>query len=126
MGHYDLTDREWSAISPLFPPRTTPRGGRPYNDHRRTLDAILFVLVTGAPWRALPESYGPWESAYSRFSRYRADGTFSRLCSALREALRARGRLVSETWCLDSTVVRAHKASAGARHRDDLAEKGGS
>ena len=115
MGHYDLTDAEWRAISPLFPPRTTPRGGRPFDDHRRTLDAILFVLVTGAPWRALPESYGPWESAYSRSSRYRSTGVLAEVCGALRDGLRARGVIDARLWCLDATVVRAHEAAAGAR-----------
>ena len=124
MGHYDLTDAEWFAISPLFPPRTTPRGRRPFNDHRRPLDAILFVLVTEAPWRALPESYGPWETAYARLHRYRADRTFARLCRALRDALRARGAIGAEAWCLDATIVRAYKSAAGAR-RGGGAEKGG-
>ena len=124
MGYYDLTDVEWRAISTLFPPRTTPRGGRPFNDHRRTLDAILFVLVTGAPRRAPPEAYGPWETAYARFARYRADGTFARLCGVLRDALRARGAVSAEAWCLDATIVRAHESAAGAR-RDGAAAKGG-
>ena len=115
MGHYDLTDAEWRTISPLFPSRTTARGGRPYNDHRRTLDAILFVLVTGSPWRGLPEGYGPWKSAYSRFSRYCATGFLAEVCGALRDGLRARGAVDADLWCLDATVVRAHKAAAGAR-----------
>lgn len=125
MADYDLTDGEWLAISPLFPPRTTPRGGRPYNDHRRTLDAILFVLVTGAPWRALPASYGSWKSAHSRLTRYRREGTFAWICGVLRDALRARGAIDGDAWCLDATVIRAHKAAAGARRITGEAEKGG-
>ena len=131
MGYYDLTDVEWRAISTLFPPRTTPRGGRPFHDHRRTLDAILFVLVTGAPRRALPEAYGPWETAYARFARYRADGTFARLCGVLRDALRARGAVSAPAapsarrrgaWTRRSC---GRTGSAAGARRDGAAAKGG-
>jgi hypothetical protein len=54
---HELTDEEWALLEPLLPP---PRGhGRPYQNHRRILNGILFVLHTGVPWRDLPERYGP-------------------------------------------------------------------
>jgi transposase len=63
---HELTDEEWALLEPLLPP---PRGqGRPYQDHRRILNGILFVLHTGVPWRDLPERYGPWQTVYSHQS----------------------------------------------------------
>ena len=57
LRRHELTDEEWALLEPLLPP---PRGhGRPYQEHRRILNGILFVLHTGVPWRDLPERYGP-------------------------------------------------------------------
>ena len=62
---YDLTDFEWSVIEPLLP--TDRRGPKPQNN-RRVLNGIFWVLRTGAPWRDLPERYGPYTTAYNRFN----------------------------------------------------------
>ena len=80
-GRGDLSDAQWRLIGPLLPKQR--RGGK-WNDHRLTLDGILWVLRTGAPWRDLPERYGKWQSVYDRFNRYRKDGTFDRVLKALR------------------------------------------
>ena len=53
---YELSDYEWSAIKPMLPNK--PRGVRRVND-RRVLNGIFWVLRSGAPWRDLPEAYGP-------------------------------------------------------------------
>ena len=53
---YELSDYEWTAIKPLLPNK--PRGVRRVND-RRVLNGIFWVLRSGAPWRDLPENYGP-------------------------------------------------------------------
>jgi len=64
MGRYDLTDFEWSIIQPLLPNK--PRGV-PRVDDRRVLNGIFWVLRTGAPWRDLPQYYGPYTTCYNRF-----------------------------------------------------------
>lgn len=56
MSRYDLTDFEWCVIEPLLPNK--PRG-IPRVDDRRVLNGIFWVLRSGAPWRDLPERYGP-------------------------------------------------------------------
>lgn len=56
MSRYDLTDFEWRVIEPLLPDK--PRGV-PRVDDRRVLNGIFWVLRSGAPWRDLPERYGP-------------------------------------------------------------------
>ena len=56
MSRYDLTDFKWRVIEPLLPNK--PRGV-PRVDDRRVLNGIFWVLRSGAPWRDLPERYGP-------------------------------------------------------------------
>lgn len=68
MSRYDLTDVEWRAIEPLLP--NTPRGVLRVDD-RRVLNGIFWVLRSGAPWRNLPERYGPRTTCYNRFARRR-------------------------------------------------------
>src|SRR3954467_7887987 len=69
----DLTDAQWRRLEPLLPPER-PRTGRPNHNHRTILNGILWVLRTGAPWRDLPERYGPVGTVPSRFYRWRAAG----------------------------------------------------
>jgi transposase len=109
---HELSDEEWARLAPLLPPRQTR--GRYYRDHRTILNGMLWVLHTGAPWRDLPERYGPWKTVYERFRRWAQDGTFDRALAQLQARLEREGRLDWELWCIDGTSVRAHKAAAGA------------
>ena len=61
----ELTDEAWARIAPLLP-ENGRRGGR-WRDHREVVNGILWKLRTGAPWRDLPERYGPWQICYDRF-----------------------------------------------------------
>src|SRR2546421_11948953 len=70
---HEITDAEWERLAPLLPPER-PRTGRPNKSHRLIVNGILWKLRTGAPWRDLPERYGPWESVYTRFRRWRVAG----------------------------------------------------
>jgi transposase len=116
-----LTDRQWDRVRDLFE-RPQGRGGR-WRDHREMLDAVLWVMKTGAQWRDLPGRFGPWQTAYSRFSRWRADGTLDRAVARLQRDLDREGlirRSASPFWsafCVDTTHVRASRAAAGARKR---------
>ena len=73
MSRYDLTDFEWRVIEPLLPNK--PRGV-PRVDDRRVLNGIFWVLRSGAPWRDLPERYGPRTTCYNRFVRWRKAGVW--------------------------------------------------
>lgn len=53
--------------------------GQPLGDHRQVVEGVLWRLRTGAPWRDLPERYGPWQTLYERFARRESDGTRARL-----------------------------------------------
>jgi transposase len=77
---YELTDYEWAAIKPFLPNK--PRGVPRVND-RRVLNGIFWVLRSGAPWRDLPESFGPYTTCYNRFIRWRRAGVWGGIMKAL-------------------------------------------
>jgi transposase len=64
VGRGELTDKAWDRIEPLLP--KNGRRGKQWQDHRRVINGILWKLRTGAPWRDLPERYGPWQTCYDR------------------------------------------------------------
>ena len=111
MLRHRLTDQEWNSIHDLFPPRA--RTGRPPRDRRQIVDAILWILRTGAPWRDLPEEFGPWSTVWDLFDKWNADGTLDTIMSRLRAARIDAGEIDSELWCIDGTVVRAARCAAG-------------
>ena len=86
----DLSDTEWRLLEPLLP---TPRpGGRPVKYPRReVVNAIMYVLRSGCPWRMLPHDLPPWRTAFHYFRTWRKDGTWERVHQALRERVRTAG-----------------------------------
>ena len=110
-GRGDLSDEQWRLIEGLMPEQG--RGGK-WNDHRVTLDGMLWVMRTGAPWRDLPERYGKCKSVHHRFNRWRKDGTIDRILKALRIRLDKEGRIDWDLWCVDGTSVRGSRSAAGA------------
>jgi len=117
MRRYELSDAEWAMISDLLPEQHSHRQGRSWRDHRAVLNGIFWVLCSGANWRDVPERYGPWSTVYTRFRRWRSDGTFDRILNRLQIELDERGLIDYATWMADSTSVRASKAAAGARKK---------
>src|SRR6266545_6213335 len=114
---YELSTRQWQRLIPLLPhPRHQGGRGHPWLPHHRALNGILWVLHTGAPWRDVPERYGPWQTVYDRFRRWKRDGTWARVLSELQAVADAAG-LVTWDVSVDSTVARAHQHAAGARKR---------
>jgi len=97
------------------------QGGQ-WRNHRQVINGILWRLRVGAPWRDVPERYGPWQTCYDRFVRWRRDGTWDRLLAYLQAAADAASEIVW-TVCIDGTVVRAHQHAAGARHRPSEADR---
>lgn len=109
---YELSDEAYGLIKDLLP-ANGKRGGQ-WNDHRRTLNGIFWILHTGAQWRELPERYGKWKSVYDRYNRWSKDGTIERILARLQLELDARGRIDTNLWCIDATLIRASRAAAGA------------
>ncbi len=69
----ELTDGAWAQLRPLLP--RNGRWGGQWRDHRQVINGILWRLRVGAPWRDVPARYGPWQTCYDRFVRWRRDGT---------------------------------------------------
>ncbi|MFE3456015.1 IS5 family transposase [Nocardiopsis aegyptia] len=92
----------------------------PSRSKRTLINGIRWGVRVGAPWRDVPERYGPWQSVYHLF---RVDGTWARILDALRALADAAGLI---TWDLnvDSTVVRAHQHSAGAAKKGEHEDHG--
>ena len=108
---HELTDEQWLLIADLFPAQE--RGGR-WADHRTMINGIMWRLRAGAPWRDLPERYGPWQTVYHRFNAMRKSGLVDRLLERLQARLNAEGLIDAELWCIDGTVIRAARADGGA------------
>jgi transposase len=109
---HELTDAQWERLKPLLPPH---KAGRPRQDDRRVLNAILWKLATGAPWRDLPERYGPWQTAYTRFWRWTRAGVWDQLFAAIQQRADAAGQIDWSLHFVDGTVIRAHQHAAGAK-----------
>ena len=105
----DLTDSERRIFDQLLPDRG--ERGPPISDKRRTVNGILWVLRTGAPWRDMPERYGNWNSVFVRFTRWSKLGVWD----AAFETLASFGPPADEEHAIDSTIVRAHQHAAGVK-----------
>jgi transposase len=108
---HELTDEQWELIRDHFPAQG--RGGK-WADHRTAVNGVMWRLRTGAPWRDLPERYGPWQTVYHRFRALRRSGLLDRILERLQARLNAEGLIDAELWCIDGTVIRAARAAAGA------------
>ena len=116
MARFDLTDTQWERLAPLLTPQHSGKPGRPYVEHRRVLYGILWVLHTGAPWADMPERYGPHQTAYDRFLRFRKNGVWNQVLSALQAQADAEGRLSWDFAAVDGTIIATHP-NAGTRGR---------
>jgi len=114
MNRGDLTNTQGERLQPLLPPQK-PKTGRPAVDHRRILNGMLWMLRTGAPWRDLPERYGPWRTVASRFYRWQRAGIWAQLLAAVQAQADAHGQLNWDMHDIDGTMIRAHQYAAGAK-----------
>ncbi len=107
MNRLKLSDEEWERL--LAELRKIPgiRIGVPMKC-RFFVEAVLWILRTGAQWRVLPVQNGRWNSVFKRFSRWSKLGVWSRIQDEL-----AQGADLQNV-CIDSTIARAHACAAGA------------
>ena len=106
MARFDLSEQEWAIIAPLLPNK--PRGV-PRTDDRRVLNGIFHILRTGAPWRDLPERYGPYTTCYNRFNRWAKAGVWVKVFAALAQ------RSPQSMHLIDSSIIRANQHAAGGK-----------
>ena len=103
MARFDLSDEEWAVIQPLLPKQG--RGAKRGNG-RKILNGIFYILRTGAPWRDLPERYGPHTTVYNRYVRWGRKGVWKSVFDAL--ASEVKDSLIF----IDGSIVKAHRAAA--------------
>jgi transposase len=106
MRRYELTDEQWQQIEHLLPGREGCPGTHA-EDNRLFVNAIIWMARTGAPWRDLPERFGPWNSVFQRFNRWAKRGVWQQVFETIRDP-------DLESLMLDSTTIRAHQHAAGA------------
>lgn len=116
MHRHALSDAQWERIKDMLP--TNGHRGRQWKDHRRVIDGTLWILNTGAPWRDLPERFGAWKTVYERFRMWCRTGFWDRLLERLLAEANAAGGISWELFFIDGSVVRAHKAAAGAKKKE--------
>jgi transposase len=105
-----MTDEEW-AIVEAFVASPSSCGGRPPNNHRRTLDGIFWICRTGTPWRDLPEEFGKWNSVWRQYRRWSQSGVWDVVLQAFADS----GGELDTLQMIDSTTVRAHRCAAGEK-----------
>ena len=79
---HDISDHIWSLLEPHLPGRVGSWGGVA-TDNRLFINAIFWILRTGAPWRDLPPDYGDWKNTHRRFCRWRDKGIWEGLLEQL-------------------------------------------
>jgi transposase len=103
-----LSDGQWAKLEPLLPGKVSDRGVTAKNN-RLFLEAVLWIMRTGAPWRDLPPELGNWHTTFTRFSRWSNTGVWERVFMTV-----SGDRDLEEVF-FDSTAVRAHSHAAGAQ-----------
>lgn len=103
-----LRDDPWDRLKDLLPGKAGDPGATA-KDNRRFLEAVLWILRTGAPWRDLPAELGHWHTTYTRFARWRTSGRWAQILTVVSQ---------DPDWeevFIDSTAIRAHRHAAGAQ-----------
>ena len=103
-----ISDELWVKIAPLLPGKSGDRGatGR---DNRLFLEAVLWRVRTGSPWRDLPKAFGKWNTVFKRFRRWAKAGVFESLFKAIN------GEADLEYAMIDGTIVQVHQKASGAK-----------
>jgi len=107
---YGLRDDQWERIKDLLPGREDSVGVTA-KDNRLFVEAVLYRYRAGIPWRDLPERFGAWKPIHTRWSRWGASGVWEHVFKTLSPDAD------NEYAMIDSTIVRAHQHSAGARKK---------
>jgi len=110
MRRYALRDDQWERIMGLLPGREG-HVGVTAKDNRLFVEAVLYRYRAGIPWRDLPERFGDWKVVHTRFTRWAKSGVWERVFKHLAQDAD------NEYAMIDSTIVRAHQHSAGARKK---------
>jgi transposase len=105
MRRHEITDDHWGRVKTILVGQPS-NSGMTAKDNRLLVNAVVWIVKIGAPWRDLSERFGRWDSVWKLLDCFDAHGVWNRVF----EALQARdlGWMI-----IDSTVVRAHQRAAG-------------
>ena len=107
MHRHALSDEQWARLKPLLPQR--PQGRKSTRGDRLFVDAVVFHVKTGIPWRDLPERFGSWKTVYNRFRNWAEKDVWAQLFRELQID-------IDETASIgDGSVVRAHQDASGGK-----------
>ena len=118
MRPHQLRDDQWDLIRNGLPGRAGSVGVTAV-DNRRFIDAVIHRYRTGSPWRDLPESFGDWNNTHRRWSRWAKTGVWAGILAVLA------ADADNEYAMIDSTIVRAHQHSAGAKKKPGKIRRSG-
>src|SRR4051812_1797873 len=107
-GRFVVGDVGWQKGAALLPGKASDPGATA-RDNRLFLEAVLWRVRTGAPWRDLPGDFGRWNSVFQRFRRWVKGGVFERIFGCLSD------EPDFEYAMIDGTIVTAHQKASGAR-----------
>jgi transposase len=114
MARGDLTESVWQLLRPLLP--KSDGRGRPWRDHRTVLNGVLWIMRTEAVWRDLPARYGSWKTVYARYIRWRKDGTWDVIATALEQHAMAHPSEMPEQQIVDDLIRQVHGAAETVRN----------
>jgi len=114
----ELTDEKWEIIEPYLP--TPAPTGRPRADDRKTINGILFVLITGCKWADMPKSCGSPVTAWRRLRNWAEKEVWSQIMQQLKNEVYRAGKISVEVVSIDSKMVVTKK---GASASDTMAIK---
>ena len=103
-----MTDAQWERIAPLLPGKEGDPG-RSGEDNRLFMEAVLWIVRAGTPWRDLPEAFGKWGTVWKRFRRWALKGVFERIFAVLAEDPDF------EDAAIDGKIIKVHRHGAGAK-----------
>jgi transposase len=106
-----LTDKQWAKIAPLLPVQDQSKGGRPWCDPRLVVEGIIWILVTGAPWWALPNEYPSFTTCWRWLRRWQREGVWEKIERTLLGELDGRRRIKWEECFADATFASAQKGA---------------
>ena len=105
---HDISDEAWALIEPHLPGQKGQWGGIA-KDNRLFINAVFWILRTGAPWRDLPPEYGKWGTVHQRFIRWRDKRIWEKLLEILINDPDF------EWLMIDATHCKVHQHASGAK-----------